>query len=409
ECAAESSGGSGDGGDATPQGIHVWIERFTKLKPLAFRSAVTPAEAEDWITHMEKLFQVFGVGWRCLLLELVLGLLFVKLFQQYFRHLTNNVYERCGMGRYISGSREFWGILWKVHLGGLVSFVGTAAGDAPRQARHFKWGLKKWVLDRIVNTEYTNVAQVAAAARNIDWVVMTRVSMSIGVVRTRVLSIGCRQDRGYDSRRTRIFGSGSDVLMVGMGMTASGQRRNLLRNFSYLFASYHLFVLPVDKPHPEAELCQQIFADCLLLQTSLCTTRDSVAAETSGTYLDFHGCKVLCFCYGHIFGGVPNIENLSVVREFVDVFPDELPGLPPAREIEFGIELIPGAEPISKAPYRMAPVELKELKEQLQEMWRWFYLDLSVITWGAPVLLVRRKIGSMRLVYDYREITVLQL
>nr|GFC96668.1 uncharacterized protein [Tanacetum cinerariifolium] len=56
------------------------------------------------------------------------------------------------------------------------------------------------------------------------------------------------------------------------------------------------------------------------------------------------------------------------VREFADVFPDELPGLPLAREIEFGIELIPSAEPISKALYRMTPVELKELKEQLQEM-----------------------------------------
>nr|GFC15005.1 hypothetical protein [Tanacetum cinerariifolium] len=64
----------------------------------------------------------------------------------------------------------------------------------------------------------------------------------------------------------------------------------------------------------------------------------------------------------------PNIENLSVVRKFADVFPDEFPGLPSAREIEFGIELVPGAEPISKASYRMAPVELKELKEQLQEM-----------------------------------------
>nr|GFC31642.1 DNA/RNA polymerases superfamily protein [Tanacetum cinerariifolium] len=64
----------------------------------------------------------------------------------------------------------------------------------------------------------------------------------------------------------------------------------------------------------------------------------------------------------------PNIENFSVVREFADVFPDELLGLPPAREIEFDIELIPGVEPISKAPYHMAPIELKELKEQLQEM-----------------------------------------
>nr|GFD61861.1 putative reverse transcriptase domain, aspartic peptidase domain protein [Tanacetum cinerariifolium] len=64
----------------------------------------------------------------------------------------------------------------------------------------------------------------------------------------------------------------------------------------------------------------------------------------------------------------PNIENLSVVREFVDIFLDELPGLPSDREIEFGIELIHGTEPISKASYRMAPVELKELKEHLQEM-----------------------------------------
>ncbi|GJS14006.1 putative reverse transcriptase domain-containing protein [Tanacetum coccineum] len=78
-----------------------------------------------------------------------------------------------------------------------------------------------------------------------------------------------------------------------------------------------------------------------------------------------HGCQGFLASVMDTSLESPNIENLSVVREFADVFPDELPGLPPAREIEFGIELIPGAEPISKAPYRMAPVELKELKEQL--------------------------------------------
>ncbi|GJS62702.1 hypothetical protein Tco_0657486 [Tanacetum coccineum] len=76
-----------------------------------------------------------------------------------------------------------------------------------------------------------------------------------------------------------------------------------------------------------------------------------------------HGCQGFLASVMDTSLESPNIENLSVVREFADVFPDELPGLPPAREIEFGIELIPGAEPISKAPYRMAPVELKELKE----------------------------------------------
>nr|GFD30668.1 putative reverse transcriptase domain-containing protein [Tanacetum cinerariifolium] len=61
---------------------------------------------------------------------------------------------------------------------------------------------------------------------------------------------------------------------------------------------------------------------------------------------------------------VPTIHDQPIVSKFPDVFPDELPGIPPVREVEFNIELILGAEPISKAPYRMAPVELKELKDQ---------------------------------------------
>ncbi|GKA83808.1 ty3-gypsy retrotransposon protein [Tanacetum coccineum] len=118
-----------------------------------------------------------------------------------------------------------------------------------------------------------------------------------------------------------------------------------------------------------------------------------------------HGCLVFwLLVHGDTSLESPNIENLFVVREFADVFPDELPGLPPAREIEFGIELIPGAEPISKAPYRMAPVELKELKEQLQEMLENGFIRPSVSPWGAPVLFVKKKDGSMRLCIDYREL-----
>ncbi|GJU69683.1 putative reverse transcriptase domain-containing protein [Tanacetum coccineum] len=116
-----------------------------------------------------------------------------------------------------------------------------------------------------------------------------------------------------------------------------------------------------------------------------------------------HGCQGFLASVMDISLESPNIENLSVVREFADVFPDELPGLPPAREIEFGIELIPSAEPISKAPYRMAPVELKELKEQLQEMLENGFIRPSVSPWGAPVLFVKKKDGSMRLCIDYRE------
>ncbi|KAM0061895.1 putative nucleotidyltransferase, Ribonuclease H [Helianthus debilis subsp. tardiflorus] len=97
----------------------------------------------------------------------------------------------------------------------------------------------------------------------------------------------------------------------------------------------------------------------------------------------------------------PNIFDYPIVREFPDVFPEELPGLPPDREVEFTIDLIPGAEPISKAPYRMAPLELKE---QLQELLELGFIRPGVSPWGAPVLFVKKKDGSMRLCIDYREL-----
>nr|GFC88507.1 RNA-directed DNA polymerase like [Tanacetum cinerariifolium] len=121
-------------------------------------------------------------------------------------------------------------------------------------------------------------------------------------------------------------------------------------------------------------------------------------------WLASHRATIDCYARTVIFGNVFWLLNLFVVREFANVFPDELPGLPPAREIEFGIELIPGAKPISKAPYHMAPVELKELKEQLQEMLENSFIRPSVFPWGAPVLFVKKKDGSMRLCIDYREL-----
>ena len=99
-----------------------------------------------------------------------------------------------------------------------------------------------------------------------------------------------------------------------------------------------------------------------------------------------------------------NIKDIPVVNEFPDVFPGELPGLPPDREIEFAILLIPGTKPIYKAPYRMAPAELKELKVQLKELEDRGFIRPSVSPWGAPVLFVKKKDGSLRLCVDYREL-----
>ncbi|KAL8100391.1 hypothetical protein AgCh_032593 [Apium graveolens] len=106
---------------------------------------------------------------------------------------------------------------------------------------------------------------------------------------------------------------------------------------------------------------------------------------------------------------VPELEKISVVNEFSDVFPDELPGLPPDREIEFSIDLIPRAEPVLKVPYRMAPVEMKELAKQLQELLDKGVIRPSVSPWGAPALFVKKKDGSMRLYIDYRELNKLTI
>ncbi|KAK5831438.1 hypothetical protein PVK06_015236 [Gossypium arboreum] len=97
-------------------------------------------------------------------------------------------------------------------------------------------------------------------------------------------------------------------------------------------------------------------------------------------------------------------SQIRTVREFLDVFSEELPGLPPDREVEFAIEVYPGTTPISIPPYRMSPTELKELKVQLQDLLDHGFIRPSISPWGAPVLFVKKKDGSMRLCIDYRQL-----
>ncbi|GJW67863.1 putative reverse transcriptase domain-containing protein [Tanacetum coccineum] len=100
-------------------------------------------------------------------------------------------------------------------------------------------------------------------------------------------------------------------------------------------------------------------------------------------------------------------EEVVVVRDFPKVFPDDLSGLPPIREIKFQIELIPGATPVAKSPYRLAPSELEELSGQLKELQDKGFIRPSSSPWGAPVLFVKKKDGSFRMCIDYRELNKL--
>ncbi|GKA69958.1 putative reverse transcriptase domain-containing protein [Tanacetum coccineum] len=101
------------------------------------------------------------------------------------------------------------------------------------------------------------------------------------------------------------------------------------------------------------------------------------------------------------------LEDVPTVRDFPKVFPEDLPGLPPTRQVEFQIDLVPGAAPVARAPYRLAPSEMEELSTQLQELSDKGFIRPSSSPWGAPVLFVKKKDGSFRMCIDYRELNKL--
>nr|GEW03894.1 hypothetical protein [Tanacetum cinerariifolium] len=101
---------------------------------------------------------------------------------------------------------------------------------------------------------------------------------------------------------------------------------------------------------------------------------------------------------------VCNEKLVRIPYDFPEVFPEDLSGLPPARPVEFHIDLIPGAAPVARAPYRLAPSEMKELSKQLQELSDKGFIRPSSSPWGAPVLFIKKKDGSFRMCIDYREL-----
>ena len=153
-----------------------------------------------------------------------------------------------------------------------------------------------------------------------------------------------------------------------------------------------------------------------------CERRRVTAYTQDGTLMVFQGDKhdilpqtVYEFkCQGQLAGWLvsltledevrPDLDIPRVVCEFVDVFPDELPGLPPRRVVDFGIELHLGISPISITPHRMAPVELQELRVQLQELLDKGFMRPSTSPWGAPVLTGKKKGKTLRLCIDYRQL-----
>ena len=151
-----------------------------------------------------------------------------------------------------------------------------------------------------------------------------------------------------------------------------------------------------------------------------CEHRRVTAYTQDGTCVVFQGDKHDILpqtvyesrCHGQLAGWLasltlkdevrPELDLPRVVCEYEDVFLDELPGLPPQRVVDFGIELHPGTSPISMTPHRMAPVELQELRVQLHELLDKGFIRPSTSPWGTPILFAKKKDKTLRLCIDYR-------
>jgi hypothetical protein len=103
------------------------------------------------------------------------------------------------------------------------------------------------------------------------------------------------------------------------------------------------------------------------------------------------------------------IEEIPVVCEFPDVFPEELTELPPDRDVEFVIKLMPGAGPVAKSSYRMSSDELDELKKQLKKLLEQGFVRQSASPWGSPMLFVEKKDGTKRMCIDYRTLNSMMI
>ncbi|XP_055819235.1 uncharacterized protein LOC129888003 [Solanum dulcamara] len=233
-------------------------------------------------------------------------------------------------------------------------------------------------------------------------------------------------NKGARSRNTQATGAGGSNQASGSRATARSyamRQRDEQDGADVVVGKFHLFDLCVvtlfDPGSTHSYVCSSLdfpenvkpvrldygmFVQSPLGQQGERSLSSNIISAALAKRMIRQGCSVYL---SHIIDTrveSPILKDIPTVCDFPEVFPENLLGLPPEREVEFPIELIPGSTPISIIPYRMAPAELKELKTQLQELLEKGFIRPSVSPWGAPVLFVKKKDGTLRLCIDYRQL-----
>ncbi|GJR18983.1 putative reverse transcriptase domain-containing protein [Tanacetum coccineum] len=455
------NGASGSGGNPPPVTIHTWLERFNKQKPRTFEKAVTPVDAENWISHMEKIFDVMGCDdvfkarlavykfegdalawWKAYkqakggdawiltlswanFKELFFLQFFPRAEQERLKREYHSLRQRAG-----ESSNEFMQRFIRIAVISLVQ-RGEAAGHCRGPGQEVFVGV------------FTNAARTFENPPR-QGIIMTGLNDQTRVKNLQKLNsapIPLRNDRNGDRQAGRNSGAGRDHRNRGQQShraTNSGSQQNKAPSEGYTYP----VCTTCGRRHPGE--CRRAAGTCFKcgqaghLQRDckkntgasssgyadkkpdasgrvFALTQDQAANATgtiTGTLFIFGRAVFVLFDTGathsvistkfascltmtpvpldhvicistpmkdsaritHVYRDLPlqfndKIRSVNALLldmcEFdiiLDVFPEELPGIPPIRDVEFNIELIPGAEPISKAPYRMAPIELKELK-----------------------------------------------
>nr|GEV52283.1 putative reverse transcriptase domain-containing protein [Tanacetum cinerariifolium] len=301
-------------------------------------------------------------------------------FLQYFLRSEQQKYER-EYHTIRQKDGEFTGEFMKQFLR-LASLVGKKAGPPEEQAKHFKWALSDWILDGIVNTEFTDVAQVANAGKTLSFFVNGAAS-SRQKKYTYCTSPPPCDTCGKphpDKECYRVTGACFNCGLTGhmakdYPKNNRGNRNdkqpNVKGKFDDKIRSANLF--PLDM----YDFGIILGMDWLINHhaTIVCHTKSVIFGDLDKPEFVYQDSQLgLLASLMDTSSDGPSLETHLIVRDFSDVFPEELLGIPPELKVIFGIELIPGNQPISKAPFCMAPIELKEVKEQLQEL-----LDLGFI------------------------------
>ncbi|GJY88434.1 putative nucleotidyltransferase, ribonuclease H [Tanacetum coccineum] len=413
-------GAVASGSNPPPVTIHTWLERFNKQKPRSFEKAVAPVDAENWISHMEKIFDVMdcndafktrlavykfegdalawwkaykqakgGDAWVLTLTwaafkELFFLQFFPRAEQERLKREYHSIRQRAS-----ENSTEYMQRFLR-----LAGFLRQAAGTAEEQAKNFRWGLHKHKSgDRYQSDTQQN--NYRSHDQKNDRQGSDRQGGG-GNYRNNNNNKYSRDNNRLPWCMTRDQRNRVPSSPVSNAAQA-GQLSGTARRTLVASSTGHADKQP---RRSQAETSPLLLDQAAKTFRDLPLQFDDKIRSVNALPLDM--CE---------FDIILGIDWLAAHRAMIDSDCFRISGRISQKtseylhsDVEFNIELIPGAEPISKAPYRMAPIELKELKDQLQELLERGFIRPSVSPWGAPVLFVKKKDGSMRLCIDYRKL-----